>query len=123
MKIGATVYDMPTKGKSRKLFEDLYGLGFRVFELYLPLYGVVSRDLSINKNTVKEVKDAVSTFTVEEFTAHGYYDDEVGVISNIASVDEATRRMAEKTLIPVIQICSELGVHVLCEHPGHCSPS
>nr|MDO8133566.1 sugar phosphate isomerase/epimerase family protein [Candidatus Njordarchaeum guaymaensis] len=122
MKIGATIYNVSTKGKFRQFFEELHGLGFRVFELYLPFYNVINRDSSINKNAVKEIKDVVSAFSIEELTAHGYYDDELGVMSNIASVDEATRRIAEKTLISTIEICSKFNVQALCEHPGTLFP-
>nr|MDO8099366.1 sugar phosphate isomerase/epimerase [Candidatus Njordarchaeota archaeon] len=122
MKIGATIYNISTKGKFRHFFEELYGFGFRVFELYLPFYSVVNRDSSINNNAVKEIKDVVSAFSIEELTAHGYYDDELGVMSNIASVDETTRRMAERTLNSVIEICSKFNVHALCEHPGTLFP-
>lgn len=122
IKVGATLYDVSGRGKPREFIEELCGFGFSVFELYLPFYGVINRDSSINTSAMKVVKGFASTLSVKEFTAHGYYDDEVGVMSNIASVDEATRRMAEKTLTSVIELCPELGVHVLCQHSGTLFP-
>ncbi|WXG47487.1 MAG: sugar phosphate isomerase/epimerase [Candidatus Atabeyarchaeum deiterrae] len=121
-KIGATIYNVSTKGKFKEFIQELYDYGFRIFELYLPFYSVVNSDSTINKTKVNEIKDVLSTFKTEELSAHGYYDDEVNVISNPASVDETTRKMAEKTLLSTLEICSELNVHVLNEHPGTILP-
>ncbi|WXG44851.1 MAG: sugar phosphate isomerase/epimerase family protein [Promethearchaeati archaeon SRVP18_Atabeyarchaeia-1] len=122
MRFGATIYTLSAKGKFKEFVQELYDLKFRIFELYLPFYNVISPDSSINEKPVKELKDALSTFEIEELSAHGYYDDEVGVISNIASVDETTRKMAERTLLSTIDLCAKLNVRVLNEHPGTIFP-
>lgn len=122
LRIGATVYNVSTKGKFREFIQELHDLGFRIFELYLPLCNAMKPDSSVNNETLKEIKDVLSTFSIDELTAHGYYDDEMGVMSNIASVDETTRKMAEITMNSTIELCSELNIHVLNEHPGTIFP-
>jgi sugar phosphate isomerase/epimerase len=120
--MGATLYNVSTKGKLREFVKELHDLGFRIFELYLPFCGAIKPDSSINKDSVKELRDVLSTFSIEELTAHGYYDDELGVMSNLASVDETLRKMAEKTLNSMIEFCSELNIRILNEHPGTLFP-
>jgi sugar phosphate isomerase/epimerase len=122
MRFGATIYTLSTKGKFKEFVQELYDLKFRIFELYLPFYNVIKRDSSINEPTLKELKGVLSTFEIEELSGHGYYDNELGVMSNIASVDETTRRMAEKTLLSTIELCSKLNIRVLNEHPGTIFP-
>jgi sugar phosphate isomerase/epimerase len=122
MDFGATIYTVSTKGNFREFVQELYDLKFRIFELYLPFYNVIDKDSSINQTSLKEIKDALSTFEITELSGHAYYDNEHGVMSNIASVDEATRKMAEKTLNSTIDLCSKLGIRVLNEHPGTLFP-
>jgi sugar phosphate isomerase/epimerase len=122
VRFGATIYTLSTKGKFKEFVQELCDLKFRIFELYLPFYSSINPDSSINKTSVKELKDALSTFEIEELSCHGYYDNEVGVMSNIASVDETTRKMAERTLISTIELCSDLNIRVLNEHPGTIFP-
>jgi sugar phosphate isomerase/epimerase len=122
LRTGATLYNVSTKGKLREFVQELHDLGFKIFELYLPFCSAIKPDSSINKDSLKELKDVLGTFSIEELTAHGYYDDELGVMSNIASVDETTRKMAEKTLNSMIEFCSELNIHILNEHPGTLFP-
>lgn len=122
MKTGATIYNVSTRGKLREFIQELHDLGFRIFELYLPLCNAIKPDSSVNSDSLKELRDVLSTFSIEELTAHGYYDDELGVMSNIASVDETTRKMAEKTMNSMIEFCSELNIHILNEHPGTLFP-
>jgi sugar phosphate isomerase/epimerase len=111
-----------TKGNLGEFIQELHDLGFRIFELYLPFCSAIEPDSSVNSDSVKELKDVLSTFSIEELTAHGYYDDEMGVMSNIASVDETTRKMAEKTMNSMIDFCSELNIRILNEHPGTIFP-
>jgi sugar phosphate isomerase/epimerase len=111
-----------TKGKLREFLQEFQDLGFSIYELYLPFFSAIKPDLSVNRDSLKELKDILSSFSIKELTAHGYYDDELGVISNIASVDETTRKMAENTMNSMIEFCSELGIHVLNEHPGTLFP-
>jgi sugar phosphate isomerase/epimerase len=113
---------MSTKGKLSEFIQELHDLGFRIFELYLPFCNAIKTDSSVNNDSLKELKDVLSSFSIEELTAHGYYDDELGVISNIASVDETTRKMAENTMNSMIEFCSNLSIHVLNEHPGTLFP-
>jgi sugar phosphate isomerase/epimerase len=122
MRFGATIYTLSTKGKFKEFVQQLYDLKFRIFELYLPFYSAINTDSSINQTSAKELKDALSTFEIAELSAHGYYDNEIGVMSNIASVDETTRKMAEKTLNSTIELCSRLNIRVLNEHPGSIFP-
>jgi sugar phosphate isomerase/epimerase len=113
---------MSTKGKLSEFIQELHDLGFRIFELYLPFCDAIKTDSSVNDDSLKELKDVLSSFSIEELTAHGYYDDEKRVISNIASVDETTRKMAENTMNSMIDFCSKLNIHVLNEHPGTLFP-
>lgn len=122
MRVGATIYNMSTKGKLSEFIQELHDLGFRIFELYLPFCDAIKTDSSVNDDSLKELKDVLSSFSIEELTAHGYYDDEKRVISNIASVDETTRKMAENTMNSMIDFCSKLNIHVLNEHPGTLFP-
>jgi sugar phosphate isomerase/epimerase len=122
MKFGATIYTLSTKGKFKEFVRELYDLKFRIFELYLPFYNAINPDSSINQASMKELKDALSTFEITELSGHGYYDNEHGVMSNIASVDETTRKMAERTLNSTIDLCSKLNISVLNEHPGTIFP-
>ena len=122
MKFGATIYTVSTKGKFKEFVQELYDLKFRIFELYLPFYNAINTDSSINQTSLKDLKDALSTFEISELSGHGYYDNELGVMSNIASVDEVTRKMAEKTLNSTLDLCSKLNISVLNEHPGTLFP-
>lgn len=122
-KVGATLYKAIQKkfGVNELLSYLEEEANFSFIELYLPDEDLLTATLNLNSEQLQEFKELAFSYNFE-ITAHGLYDNNIGIISNLADLDDTLRSKAVKSTKRSIELCNFLDCKILVVHPGTLFP-
>lgn len=121
--VGTTLYNAIQKRFGLREFLSFLKeeANFNYIELYLPDEELITSTLDFNSEKLKKFKEIASSYDFK-ITAHGLYDN-IGIISNLADLDDTLRSKAIQTTKKSIELCNFLDCHILVVHPGTLFPN